>query len=125
LTAAIADPGGLYLLDMGSPVRILDLAIKMIRSRNLHVERDISIIYTGLRPGERLHETLIAANEELTPTAHSKIFCVTHRDSLPTLTTIVQWIENLDYSFQHESSAHLCEHLFKIIQEQQLIPTVQ
>ncbi len=121
LTAAIADPGELYLLDMGSPVRILDLAIKMIRLHNLRVGRDIPIVYTGLRPGERLHETLVAPEEKLIPTAHSEIFCVTYRDSLPTLTTIAQWIQTLDYSLQHESNVQLLEHLFGIVREQKLI----
>ena len=121
LTTAIADPGELYLLDMGSPVRILDLAIKMIRLRNLRVGRDIPIVYTGLRPGERLHETLIATNEELLPTTHSRIFCVTCRDSLPMLATIAQWIQTLDYSLQHESNAQLREHLFGIVREQKLL----
>jgi FlaA1/EpsC-like NDP-sugar epimerase len=121
LTAAIADPGGLYLLDMGSPVRILDLAIKMIRLRNLRVGRDIPIVYTGLRPGERLHETLVSTNEELMPTVYSKIFCVSHRDTLPMLTTITQWIQSLDYSLQHESSAPLREHLFGIVREHKLV----
>ncbi len=120
LTAAIAEPGGLYLLNMGSPVRILDLAIKMIRLRNLRVGRDIPIVYTGLRPGERLHETLVAANEELIPTVHRKIFCVTHRDCLPMLATVAQWIQTLDSDLQQESSTQLREHLFRIVREQEL-----
>src|SRR6266516_5574617 len=100
LTSAIADQGGLYLLNMGYPVRILDLASKMIRLSGLRVGRDIGIVYTGLRPGERLHVTLVAADEELNPTANSKILCVTNKNGTPTLATIVQWIEILENSLQ-------------------------
>jgi len=121
LTAAIADQGGLYLLEMGNPVRIMDLAVKMTSLCGLRIGRDIPIVYTGLRPGERLHEALVAANEELVPTAHSKIFCVTYRGNLPTLTKLAQWMDHLDNSLQHENIEQLREHLFEIIREQELI----
>jgi len=120
LTAAVADRGGLYLLDMGHPVRIMDLAIKMTRLRGLRVGRDIPIVYTGLRPGERLHETLVAANEELIPTAYQKVFCITQSDDLPTLTTVTQWIHTLEASLYHESGAQLREHLFEIVRRREL-----
>ncbi len=121
LTAAIADQGGLYLLDMGNPVRIKDLAIKMIHLRGLRVGRDIPVVYTGLRPGEHLHEILLAANEELVSTVHSKIFCIAHKDKLPVLTTIAQWMDTLDHALQHESNTQLRERLFEMVREQELI----
>lgn len=121
LTPAIADSGGLYLLNMGNPVRIIDLAEKMIRLCGLRVGQDIPIVYTGLRPGERLQETLVAADEELTPTIKSKILCVTQKDNLPTLATIVRWIDTLEGSLQLENSMQHREHLFKIVREQKLI----
>lgn len=124
LTAATAEQGGLYLLDMGRPMRIMDLAMKMLQLRGLYADRDISILYTGLRPGERLHETLVAADEELTPTAHSKIFCVTHTGNLPTRATIAQWMHTLDHSLGHGSCAQLREHLFEIAREQESIVLV-
>src|SRR5713101_6306717 len=96
LTATTADQGGLYLLNMGRPVQIIDLAEKMIRLCGLRVGLDIPIVYTGLRPGERLHETLVAANEELTPTANTNILCVIHKGNLPTLASIEQWIDTLE-----------------------------
>ncbi len=123
LTAAIADQGGLYLLNMGDPVRIVDLAIKMIRLHGLRVGRDIPIVYTGLRPGEHLHETLVAVNEELIQTSNSKILRVTRRGNLPTVTTIIPWMQTLEDSLQCESSMQLREHLFEIVREQELIVT--
>lgn len=125
LTAATADQGGLHLLDMGKPVRIIDLALKMIQLRGLYVDRDISIVYTGLRPGERLHETLVAADEELIPTAYNKIFCVAQRGgNLPTIATITRWMHTLDNSLRYESSAQLRERLFEIAREQESIVLV-
>jgi FlaA1/EpsC-like NDP-sugar epimerase len=121
LTAAIADSGGLYLLDMGNPVRILDLAVKMIHMCGLRVSRDIPIVYTGLRPGERLHETLVAPEEELTLTIQGKIFCVTHKDDVPTLATISHWMQMLDDSLLNEDSAQLRELLFGIIGERDVV----
>ncbi len=58
-----------YVLDMGQPVRIVDLARRMIRLAGLEPEIDIEIVFTGLRPGERLREALESAGEELHPTA--------------------------------------------------------
>ena len=121
LTAAMADQGGLYLLDMGKPVRIMDLAIKMTRLHGLRMGRDIPVIYTGLRPGEHLHETLVATNEELIPTAHDKIFRIAHRDNLPTLTTIAQLMQALEGSLQGESHEQLRVHLFKIVRQKELM----
>jgi FlaA1/EpsC-like NDP-sugar epimerase len=120
LTVALAERGGLYLLDMGSPVRIIDLATKMLHLCGLRLGEDISILYTGLRPGERLHEPLLAPNEELTPSACDKIFCVTCRTPLPKLTTIVQWMDTLKERFLWDSKAELRERLFQMVREQEL-----
>jgi len=87
----------------------------------LQVDRDIHIVYTGLRPGERLHETLAGADEELVPTTHSKISCVTHKDNLPTFAMIVQWIETLEDSLEHEDVMRHRELLFELVREQELI----
>jgi FlaA1/EpsC-like NDP-sugar epimerase len=58
---------------MGSPVKIADLARDLIRLSGKEPERDIAIIYTGLRPGEKLFEELITHGEGIVPTAHQKI----------------------------------------------------
>jgi O-antigen biosynthesis protein WbqV len=62
-----AGKGRIMVLDMGEPVKIVDLARQMIRLAGLRPEKDIAIIYTGLRPGEKLHEQLFDASEKLTP----------------------------------------------------------
>ncbi len=61
--------GKVLVLDMGSPVKIADLARQIIRLAGYKPDEDIKIVYTGLRPGEKLHEELFAATEELLPSA--------------------------------------------------------
>ena len=71
---AMAKCGELFVLDMGKPVKILDLAENMIRLSGLSPYEDIDIIETGLRPGEKLYEELLIKTEKLTKTANDMIF---------------------------------------------------
>ena len=68
--------GDLFVLDMGDPVRIKDLAESLIRLSGLEPERDIKIEYTGIRPGEKLHEELFERYESYQTTKHEEIFVV-------------------------------------------------
>lgn len=65
--------GEVYVFDMGEPVKIVDLAKKMIQLSGLILNRDIEIAFTGLRPGEKLFEELLHSNENTIPTYHNKI----------------------------------------------------
>ncbi|AMA71677.1 nucleoside-diphosphate sugar epimerase/dehydratase [Aneurinibacillus thermoaerophilus] len=71
---AIAEGGETFVLDMGEPVKIDKLARDLIRLSGLEPERDIKIEYTGMRPGEKLYEELLTAEEGTTATAHNRIF---------------------------------------------------
>ena len=71
--SAIGSQQAIYTLDMGEPVSIRLLAEQMIRLAGKQPGRDIAIVYTGLRPGEKLHETLFHADERYRPTSHPKI----------------------------------------------------
>lgn len=66
--------GEIFVLDMGEPIKISYLAEQMIRLVGKEPGKDIDIIYTGLRPGEKMYEELFHASEELTHTAHDKLF---------------------------------------------------
>jgi FlaA1/EpsC-like NDP-sugar epimerase len=74
---SFGEPRAIYILEMGEEVRILDLAAKMIRFRGLRVGRDVEIEYTGLRPGEKLHEQLLTADETTAATSHPGIIKIT------------------------------------------------
>ena len=65
--------GEIYVFDMGDPVKILELAKRMIKLSGLEPNDDIKIIYTGLRPGEKLYEELLSDNTKTLPTSHEKI----------------------------------------------------
>lgn len=72
--AAVMGQGGeIYVFDMGKPVKIMDLAIRMIRLKGYNYPDDIGIEVTGLRPGEKIYEELLADNENTTKTHHEKI----------------------------------------------------
>jgi FlaA1/EpsC-like NDP-sugar epimerase len=74
LEAGFMGKGGeIFVFDMGQPVKIVDLAYQMIRLSGLVPEKDIKIVYTGLRPGEKLYEELLSNHENTIPTHHPKI----------------------------------------------------
>jgi FlaA1/EpsC-like NDP-sugar epimerase len=70
----LADNGAVYVLDMGEPVRIVDLAKDVIRLSGYEVGRDIEIKFSGVRPGEKLFEELLTAEEGTNASKHTKIF---------------------------------------------------
>ena len=77
---AMGEGGETFALDMGEPVRIRDLAEQMIRLAGKQPGRDIAIVYTGLRPGEKLFEELFHPLENYASTAHPKIFRAAQRE---------------------------------------------
>lgn len=89
LMGGVRGGGEIFVLDMGDPVKIVDLANVMIRLSGLN-EEDIRIVYTGLRPGEKLHEELLSANENTLPTPHQKVRIAQARQ------VDEQWLSNLE-----------------------------
>jgi len=71
---AMAQGGEVFILDMGKPVKIVDLARDLIRLSGLEVDVDIKLEFTGMRPGEKLYEELLTADEGTTSTKHQRIF---------------------------------------------------
>ena len=99
--AALTGGSDLFMLDMGERIKILNLAERMIRLRGLRPEVDIPIIFTGLRPGEKLHEQLMEDQETSEPTVHPQIYRILDQEdettivSLEKLTTWIRGIEHL------------------------------
>jgi FlaA1/EpsC-like NDP-sugar epimerase len=85
---AMGSGGEIFVLDMGEPVLINDLAKQMIQLSGFKVEKDIKIIYTGLRPGEKLFEELLHESEVLKKTGHDKLFLARSRN------VDWSWLEN-------------------------------
>ena len=71
---SMAKGGEIFILDMGEPVKIVDLARDLIKLSGFEPDKDIKIHYTGLRPGEKLYEELLLAEEGISQTRHEKIF---------------------------------------------------
>lgn len=72
-SAAQGKGGEIFVLDMGQPVKIVDLARQLIELSGLKPGKDIDIVFTGLRPGEKMFEELSCEGENITPTDHPKI----------------------------------------------------
>ena len=70
---AMGEGGEIFILDMGEPVRIADMARDLIRLNGLEPDQDMPIEFIGLRPGEKLYEELITVGEGIVPTGHSKV----------------------------------------------------
>jgi len=73
VAGTLGDGGEIFLLDMGEPVRIVDLARRLITLSGFQPDKDVEIIFTGLRPGEKLHEELYWQGEGIVPTENKKI----------------------------------------------------
>lgn len=115
ITAGAMGKGGeIYIFDMGDSVRVNDLAKKMIQLSGLTLDRDISIEYTGLRPGEKLYEELLANEENTTKTTHKKIMVAKVRTY--EYETVLPDIEHL-ISIQHADKFEIVAQMKKIVPE--------
>lgn len=89
----------IFVFDMGTPIKIADLARNMIQLAGYEVDRDIKIEYTGLRPGEKLYEEVLANRENTIPTGHDRIFVAKVREySYEDINSTVAELEGLSRS---------------------------
>ena len=98
---AMGNGGEILMLDMGEPIKILDLAQDLIRLSGLEVDRDIKIAFTGLEPGEKLYEELLTPKEGVTATKHQRIFvaqleAIEERQLLSQIDELSQLADGLD-----------------------------
>ncbi len=116
--ASLAEPGQIYTLDMGEPVRIVDLAKDLVELSGLRLGQDIEIVYTGLRPGEKLREELFTDEEQRAVTQYEKIFVTTSHpvdgEKLDrAVNLLAQYAANMDESA-------IREHLMELIPDFQM-----
>jgi FlaA1/EpsC-like NDP-sugar epimerase len=83
--------GQIFVLDMGEPVKIVELARMLIRLSG-KTEQEVPISFSGLRPGEKLYEELLADDETTEPTPHAKLRIAKTAGALPEIDAVVRWI---------------------------------
>jgi len=105
----------IFVLDMGEPIRILDLAVNMIRLAGLVPYQDIDIRFTGLRPGEKLFEETNSAAERNLPTYHDKIKIFEHMP--PDATRITDWMNQLRSLLSRRRAGALVKHIQELVPE--------
>jgi FlaA1/EpsC-like NDP-sugar epimerase len=100
-----------YVLNMGQPVKIVDLAERMIRLAGLEPGRDIDIVYTGVRPGERMHEILFAREEPMVDIGFAGV--VAARPVQPSLDAMRGWLAMLEQGLAREER----EAIYRVLTE--------
>lgn len=114
---AMSHGGERFVLDMGAPVKIDDLVRKMIRLYRYEPDKDIEIRYTGLRPGEKLHEELLTATENIRDTPNKKIFVL--EDDHPIDPGFESWLFGLHQKLPGLSGKEIRAEIKKMVPEYQ------
>src|SRR5581483_8597829 len=115
--SAMAEESEVFVLDMGEPVRILELARNMIRLAGLEPGEDIEIEFTGLRPGEKLFEEIQLDDENILATPHEKIRRL--RSKAPNSRHVARWLERLRMLLLEANQEALKAHLLSLVPEYQ------
>jgi len=105
----------IFVLDMGEPVRILDLARNLIRLSGLVPDEDIEIRFTGLRPGEKLFEEIMIEGENMRPTYHSKIQIF--QGSRQAYSFMESWIVALQRLVEARDERAILTHITSLVPE--------
>ncbi|MBX3163732.1 MAG: polysaccharide biosynthesis protein [Bacteroidetes bacterium] len=113
--ASMGKGGEIFVFDMGKSVKIVDLAHKMILLMGLKEGKDISIVYTGLRPGEKLYEELLANNENTMPTHHAQILIGKVREY--EYNEVKSIIEQLIHSFETQNNELIVQRMKDLVPE--------
>ncbi|WP_169612221.1 nucleoside-diphosphate sugar epimerase/dehydratase [Nodosilinea sp. P-1105] len=119
---SLGQGGEVFLLDMGEPVRIYDLARQMIQLSGLRPDVDIPIEITGLRPGEKLYEELLIDRSQAKPTQHPKIFMGQERGT--TASFLGLHLDGLLRAARQQDEAKVKHHLRALVPEYQPKPAV-
>lgn len=112
---AMSKNGEVFLLDMGKPVRIRDLALQMIELSGLIPEKDIPLQFTGLRPGEKLYEELLIVPDQSQPTRHPRIF--SSQEPLPESEILQKEIQLLSEAIEQRDLNSALESMKRLVPE--------
>lgn len=116
LEAAMMGNGGeVFVFDMGEPVKIVDLAKKMITLSGYQVDKDIKLHFSGLRPGEKLYEELLNNNENTLPTYHPKILIA--KVNTPSFAYMEVQLNDIQTILEYGHNTHLVAKIKEIIPE--------
>ena len=107
--------GEIFVLDMGEPVKVVDMARRMIRLSGFEPDRDIKIVFTGLRPGEKLFEELRLDAEGIKPTTHEKIWML--EGTRVDFDEVRKWLEHLSALVEARNVHGLISKLVSIVPE--------
>jgi FlaA1/EpsC-like NDP-sugar epimerase len=113
--SAMGNGGEIFVFDMGESIKIVDLARKMILLVGMKEGKDISIVYTGLRPGEKLYEELLANNENTLPTHHAQILIGKVREY--DYNDVKKIIEELIKSFNTQDNELIVQRMKDLVPE--------
>jgi FlaA1/EpsC-like NDP-sugar epimerase len=123
-TGALGKGGEIFILEMGTPVKIADMARDLIRLSGKEPDKDIQITYTGLRPGEKLYEELISEGEGIVPTRYDKILVlktVNQWNGMNDQASFRKWLmENIEELYEFANARDACkirEKLEEIVPE--------
>lgn len=112
--ATLGKCGETFVLDMGEPVKIVDLASDLIRLSGLEVGRDIEIKFTGLRPGEKMYEELFVDGEEFDQTAHEKIVVAKNGNGRPATDQRIQELLGAAFAGEHFKLRQILHELLPV-----------
>jgi FlaA1/EpsC-like NDP-sugar epimerase len=113
--AALPEHGGTYVLDMGKPVKLLDMARDLIRLSGYIPDEDIAIIYIGQRPGEKLHEDLVGADETVEPSPVDAILRVVAKTSHPAAGRLPDTVGDLERAAASGDREAVVRHLSALV----------
>jgi len=113
IAAAAGNGGELFVLDMGEPIRIIDLAENFIRLSGFIPHKEIKITFTGLRPGEKLYEELFDKSERIIPTFHKKLMMAV--PEVPSMAVLDHSISDFEHIVQNYSLDEVVQTIRKII----------
>ena len=120
---AIGESGQVLILDMGEPVKIVDLARDMISLSGLRYPEDIDIVFTGLRPGEKMYEELFYGNEKAAKKVHEKIFCAEREPIQPgTIKMHIHQLERASHGSLKEARDAIRSVVAEYVNEETVVP---